>query len=208
MKDDIQNLIQQGEHQQQDFKHTIEDQKKIARTLVAFANTDGGRLLIGVKDNGKVVGINPEEEFHMIEGAAKLYCKPAIAFETKIWQESFKLVLEVSIEANPLRHHKAQNEEGEWKTYIRRKDQTLLANKIILKVWNLERKGVKKPLEYGKDEQVFLSKFSTQEAFTLSKLYHMFDFPKQKIDHLLALFIHWNLIQMEFTNEGVFYKLT
>lgn len=208
MKDDIQNLIQQGEHQQQDFKHTIEDQKKIARTLVAFANTAGGRLLIGVKDNGKVVGINPEEEFHMIEGAAKLYCKPAIAFETKIWQEAFKLVLEVSIEANPLRHHKAQNEEGEWKTYIRRKDQTLLANKIILKVWNLERKGVQKPLEYGKEEQVFLSKFSTQEAFTLSKLYHMFDFPKQKIDHLLALFIHWNLIQMEFTNEGVFYKLT
>lgn len=208
MKEDIQNLIQQGEHQQQDFKQTIEDQKKIARTLVAFANTDGGRLLIGVKDNGKVVGINPEEEFHMIEGAAKLYCKPVIAFETKIWQDGFRLVLEVSIEANPLRHHKAQNEEGEWKTYIRRKDQTLLANKIILKVWNLERKGIQKPLQYGKDEQTFLSIFSSEEAFTLSKLYHLFDFPKQKIDHLLALFIHWKLIQMEFTTDGVIYKLT
>lgn len=208
MKEDIQNLIQQGEHQQQDFKQTIEDQKKIARTLVAFANTDGGRLLIGVKDNGKVVGINPEEEFHMIEGAAKLYCKPEIAFESKIWQEGFRLVLEVSIEANPLRHHKAQNEEGEWKTYIRRKDQTLLANKIILKVWNLDRKGIQKPLQYGKDEQTFLSIFSREEAFTLSKLYHLLDFPKQKIDLLLALFIHWKLIEMEFTTEGVFYKLT
>lgn len=207
MKAGLDDLIQQGENQQQDFKHRIEDQKKIARTLVAFANTDGGSLLIGVKDNGKVAGINPEEEFHMIQGAAKLYCQPEIKFETKIWQDGFRLVLEVLVESNPLRHHKAQNEEGEWKTYIRRKDQTLLANKIILKVWNLERKGVQKPLEYGKDEQAFLSKFLAQEAFTLNKLYKMFDFPKQKVDHLLALFIHWKLIEMEFTSEGVFYRL-
>jgi predicted HTH transcriptional regulator len=200
-------LIKLGENQQQDFKHTIEDQKKIARTLVAFANTEGGRLLIGVKDNGKVAGVNPEEEYHMIEGAAKLFCKPEIKFETKIWQDGFRLVLEVSIEANPLRHHKAQNEEGEWKIYIRRKDQTLLANKIVLKVWNLERKGVQKPLKYGKDEQVFLTVFSTDATFTLSKLYRMFDFPKQKIDDLVALFIHWKLIQMDFTTEGVLYKL-
>jgi predicted HTH transcriptional regulator len=74
-------LIKLGENQQQDFKHTIEDQKKIARTLVAFANTEGGRLLIGVKDNGKVAGVNPEEEYHMIEGAAKLFCKPEIKFD-------------------------------------------------------------------------------------------------------------------------------
>jgi predicted HTH transcriptional regulator len=42
-------LIEEGEHQQQDFKYCINDSKKIAKSLVAFANTDGGRLLIGVK---------------------------------------------------------------------------------------------------------------------------------------------------------------
>ena len=45
----IEELISQGEHQQQDFKFEVSDSKKIARTLSAFANTDGGRLLIGVK---------------------------------------------------------------------------------------------------------------------------------------------------------------
>ena len=48
----------------------IDDAAKIARTLVAFANTDGGRLLIGVKDNGAVTGANQEEEYHMIDLAA------------------------------------------------------------------------------------------------------------------------------------------
>ena len=50
----LHHLIAQGEHQQQDFKYEISDVRKIARTLSAFANTDGGRLLIGVKDNGKI----------------------------------------------------------------------------------------------------------------------------------------------------------
>ena len=38
--------------------------------LVAFANTGGGRLLIGVKDNGKIAGIRSEEELYMIEAAS------------------------------------------------------------------------------------------------------------------------------------------
>ena len=56
----IEALIEQGEHQQLDFKFEVSDSKKIARTLSAFANTDGGRLLIGVKDNGNISGVRSE----------------------------------------------------------------------------------------------------------------------------------------------------
>ena len=59
-------LIAEGEHQQQDFKFEISDARKIARTLSAFSNTDGGRLLIGVKDNGKIAGVRSDEEKYMI----------------------------------------------------------------------------------------------------------------------------------------------
>jgi len=55
-KDYIYKLIEEGEHQQQDFKFEISDARKIAKSLSAFSNTDGGRLLIGVKDNGKIAG--------------------------------------------------------------------------------------------------------------------------------------------------------
>jgi len=41
----IQKLIEQGEHQQLDFKFEISDSQKIARSLVAFANTDGGKII-------------------------------------------------------------------------------------------------------------------------------------------------------------------
>ena len=70
--DYIHALIAEGEHQQQDFKFEISDARKIAKTLSAFANTDGGRLLIGVKDNGKIAGVRSEEEKYMIEAATLL----------------------------------------------------------------------------------------------------------------------------------------
>jgi hypothetical protein len=63
----IKSKILEGEHQQLDFKFEISDSRKIARTLVAFSNTDGGTLLIGVKDNGKIAGVRSEEEFYMVQ---------------------------------------------------------------------------------------------------------------------------------------------
>ncbi|MFM7769343.1 MAG: helix-turn-helix domain-containing protein, partial [Bacteroidota bacterium] len=57
----ILQYIQQGEHLHQDFKMRVDSSQKIARSLVAFANSEGGRLLIGVKDNGSVCGISPNE---------------------------------------------------------------------------------------------------------------------------------------------------
>ena len=49
--------IGEGEHQRQDFKYKITDSAKLARTISAFANTDGGRLLIGVRDDGVLCGV-------------------------------------------------------------------------------------------------------------------------------------------------------
>ena len=74
----IQDLIQEGEHQMLDFKFEISDSRRIARSLAAFANTDGGRLLVGVKDNGAIAGVRSDEEIHMIQAAAEMYCQPKV----------------------------------------------------------------------------------------------------------------------------------
>ena len=94
-KHPIEALIEQGEHQQLDFKFEVSDSKKIARTLSAFANTDGGRLLIGVKDNGAISGVRSEEEYYMIEAASKMYTHPEVPFTAKRWDVNGKAVLEV-----------------------------------------------------------------------------------------------------------------
>ena len=66
----VKKLIFEGEGVTLDFKKTITSCEKIAKTMVSFANNKGGRLLIGVADNGSITGVRSEdEERYMINRA-------------------------------------------------------------------------------------------------------------------------------------------
>lgn len=201
----LKQLIQAGEHERQDFKMRVDDQQKIARTLVAFANTNGGRLLIGVKDNGKITGVFPEEEFHVIKGAAELFCQPAVSFQSRVWEENLKLVLEIEVEPNPQRFVKAKDEDGNWKCYVRVKDETVKANKILIKLWHLEHNAIQKPLTFKNKELECLKALSeSQNPMTLSQLYKCLPFPKKDVDNSLTLLVHWDMVKWIF--EDSLYK--
>ena len=93
----LQQLISQGEGLNLDFKFAISDSRKIARSIVAFANAKGGKLLIGVKDNGVVAGIRSDEEIYMIDTALLMFCKPHIETKQKVLNYLGKEVLEVKV---------------------------------------------------------------------------------------------------------------
>jgi predicted HTH transcriptional regulator len=203
----LQDLIDQGEHVNQDFKFRIDDQRKIARTLCAFANTSGGRLLIGVKDNRKIAGCNPEEEIHMLEGAASIFCQPELRITSKIWQEDFRLVLEVSVAKSENGPHRAKDDDGKWKPYIRIKDKTTAVNKILEWVWIEQKRKTARPEHFGEDELLLLKSIGQFQPVTLSKLYRESTLPLRRVDRLLVLFICWNLVDMIFENDGIYYRL-
>jgi predicted HTH transcriptional regulator len=163
----IASLILEGEHQQQDFKFGITDSRKIARSLVAFANTDGGRLLIGVKDNGVIAGVRTDEEYYMIESAAQLYSKPEIRFESKVWNESGKTVLEVWVPPSPLRPHYVKEDDGQLQAYVRSRDENIQADDVIIAVW--QKRKVKKGalIRYSREEEALFALLNTQEDITL-----------------------------------------
>jgi predicted HTH transcriptional regulator len=199
-------LIAQGEHVHQDFKFCIDDQQKIARTLCAFANTDGGRLLIGVKDNRKIAGCNPDEEYHMIEGAATLFCQPPLKFQHKLWQDDHRLVLEIIIEPSKNKPHKAKDDHGRWRPYIRIKDHTTAVNKILERVWQYKKKPFAKPEKLDQEAIDFLKTIQAHEPLTLSKLYRLSVVPKNKVDYLLVRFISWDLVLMCYEQDGIYYR--
>ncbi len=203
----LQDLIDQGEHVNQDFKFRIDDQRKIARTLCAFANTSGGRLLVGVKDNRKIAGCNPEEEFHMLEGAASVFCQPELKITSKIWQEDFRLVLEVRVAKSEHGPHKAKDDDGKWKPYIRIKDKTTAVNKILEWVWIEQKRKTARPEHFGEDELQLLKSIGKFQPVTLSKLYRESKLPLRRVDRLLVLFICWELVDMMFENDGIYYRL-
>lgn len=135
----IEELISQGEHQQQDFKFEVSDSKKIARTLSAFANTDGGRLLIGVKDNGAISGVRSEEEYYMIEAASTMYTRPPVPFVAKRWELRGKIVLEIDVAPGADKPYLAPDKDDKYMAYIRVADENILANEILVLSWKKRR---------------------------------------------------------------------
>ena len=131
----IQNLIEEGEHEHQDFKYQISDARKIARSISAFANNAGGRLLIGVKDNGNIVGVESDEEIYMIEQAAKMYCRPPQDVKFSVYRVEGKNVLKVDIAVAKKRPVMVQEEDKRWKAYYRVADENILADPVHVKIW-------------------------------------------------------------------------
>lgn len=146
-------LIEQGEHQQLDFKFEVSDSKKIARTLSAFANTDGGRLLIGVKDNGAISGVRSDEEYYMIEAASEMYTQPKVPFEARRWTIQGKTVLEIEIAPGSEKPYRAPDKSDKYKAFIRVADENILANDVLVLSWQkqLQTNGtllkISKPVE-------------------------------------------------------------
>jgi predicted HTH transcriptional regulator len=203
----IKRLIEQGEHQHLDFKFEISDSKKIARTFSAFANTGGGKLLVGVKDNGVIAGIRTEEEVYMIESAADIYCRPPVKYSTKKWFIGGKWILEVTIEESQKKPHYARNEDGRWLAYLRVEDQNLLANRILIRVWKnkTRKKGIF--LKYSYPEERILQYLRKNNKVTLSEFIKTAKINRSRAENILVSLISIGILEMEFTEKEVYYKL-
>ena len=54
----LESLLQQPEGKTLEFKRDLSSPKPILKTLVAFANTAGGRLIIGITDDHQLIGVD------------------------------------------------------------------------------------------------------------------------------------------------------
>lgn len=203
----IYGLIGEGEHTQQDFKFEISDAQKIAKSLSAFSNTIGGRLLIGVKDNGRIAGIRSDEEIYMIEAAAQVYCEPQVEFGLKNYRIEGRTVLEVTIPEAENKPVLAKDENGRGWAYLRIADENILATPIHLRVWR-EAKSPKGCLvTYTDREQQLLSCMQEQGEVSFSRLCRLSGLPRPVTESLLAKFIRFEIAETVFRNHRFYFRL-
>jgi predicted HTH transcriptional regulator len=202
----IRNLIAGGETQQLDFKFMISDSRKIAKTVSAFSNTDGGRLLIGVKDNGAIAGVKSDEEYYMVEAAATLFCRPSVSFKVKKWIIEGKTILEVIIPKNENIVF-AKNEESKWLAYVRVKDQNILANRVLIEVWKRKNKIKGTFIEYSKSENALLNYLAENKNISLSKFTKLSKLTRRAAEDILIDLASLDVIQVELNEKGALYSL-
>jgi len=203
----IKRLIAEGEHQTLDFKFEISDAKKIARSLVAFANTDGGRLLIGVKDNGNISGIKSDEEAYMIETASHLYCRPNVPFKTISHVVDGKNVLEVIVNPSNEKPHLAPGKDDKWTPFIRVKDENQVANNVIVKVWQRQTQEGGVYLKYSETEKQLLTYVEKNGEISFSRACRIIKARQQKVENILANFIAIGVLEPVFNGSRVKYQI-
>jgi predicted HTH transcriptional regulator len=204
----IRQLIAQGENQHLDFKFEISDAKKIARTLSAFANSEGGTLLIGVKDNGNIAGIRTDEETYMIESAAYIYCKPKVEYAIKPWDIESKTILEVTVKPSKLRPHQAPWKNNLWRAFVRIKDENFVANAVQVEVWKKLRSNKGTFVKYNITEEKLLAYLRDHEEITLRQFCKLCKINYPTAKKILVNLVAIGIISIQFTENSTSYSLS
>jgi predicted HTH transcriptional regulator len=205
MSQKIKKLIEQGEGVSLDFKQLIQNPHKIAKSMVSFANTHGGILLIGVRDNGSIAGIKAEEEFHMLELAASFYAKPEIKFTVEPHTIEGKSVLLVTIPIGENQPYYAKGEDEKWWVYVRVNDNCILASKTTVDFMHAKKHAAKVTL--GKIEQNILSFLRENDRVTQSELCKMFNLGNRRVGRILVDLMRIQAIRSHTLEKTEFFTL-
>jgi predicted HTH transcriptional regulator len=202
----IYDLIAKGENLNTDFKFEISDSRKIARSVSAFANTDGGRLLVGVKDNGKIAGIRSEEEFYMIQAATTLYLKPKMNPEYRNWNIKGMHVLEIIVPKSENTIYYAQDENRHWKPYVRIHDQNHLAPRLLEIIWKKKnKKGIL--LKYSVAESCLLQMVSADVSVSREQFKKKALVSDSEADEIISDLVSINVLRYFFQDTDLRFSL-
>ena len=204
------SLIREGEHQQQDFKYRVADAAKLAKSVSAFANTNGGRLLIGVRDDGHLSGVRSEEEIFMMHQAAYKFCRPEASIKFDTYHVDGRTIVVATVPPSERKPVSALNEEGRQRAYIRIADENIVASPVHLAIWREQQSERGSMMTYTEGVKKLLQAMTTDEPqqFTLNQVVRRSRLPRPKVITLLARLIRFGVARWEYHDQQFFFCLS
>jgi predicted HTH transcriptional regulator len=202
----LQSLIREGEHQQQDFKYRVSDAMKLAKSVSAFANTDGGRLLIGVRDDGHMSGVRSEEEIYMMHQAAYRYCRPEASIKFDTYHVEGRTIVIATVPPSEKRPICAVGDDDKSRAYIRIADENIVASPVHLAIWRDAQNAQGTMMTYTDTVRKLLDAMLGQRL-TLNQLVRRSAIPRHKVITLLARLIRFRVAQWEYANQQFLFSL-
>lgn len=202
----LKNLIGEGEGQNLDFKYNINSAPKIAKSLVAFANADGGVLLVGVKDNGRIVGVATDEELFMIELAAESFCAPQVNYSIEKIKVEDKVVLKVMVPSGNNKPYFAIDEQNRKQAYMRLKDENIAIDRTLVAWLKRQHTNGKTLIRYQKEEQLLFSLIERKKNITLKDFYKEAHIPPSLAEKIMLNLCSVGLLMIRLTDEGTVFS--
>lgn len=217
---DVNRLIEEGEGFEIEFKRKVTSPEKVARALIAFANTKGGHILFGVDDDGSIVGVESEKsEVDMIRQAGKDFCIPEIDPVLDIVPFDGKDVIVAYVpESSDKPHYFAGASNGngngngshddETKVFIRVNDKTVMASKEVVKILRDEREDAPPmKIEIGENERRLFGYLDKYERITAKEFSSIVNIGEQRASRILVSMVRAGVLRIHTMEKQDFYTL-
>jgi predicted HTH transcriptional regulator len=210
---ELNEIIENGENQQVEFKRKFTEPEKIAKEMIAFANTQGGRILFGIDDDKKVVGVESEKgEIEYIDLAAKFYCEPQLNFTIDIMHIYRKDVIVLNIPESTRKPHRlienGKEDGDDTKVYIRVKDKSVQASNETIKVLKrLRHDAPAQIINLGDKERALLDYLSKHDRVTLKEFREFLNLSNRRASRIIVNLVRADLIRLHNHEKDDFYTL-
>lgn len=212
---DVNALIEEGEGFEVEFKRKFSTAEKIARTLIAFANTRGGHILFGVDDDGSIVGVESEKsEVDMIREAGMHFCVPEIEPEIDIVPFNGLDVVVATITESDQKPHYFSGESNGYpngegtRVYIRVNDKTVMASKEVVKILKNERPDAPAiKIEIGENEKRLFRYLDENERITSREFSKLVNISQHRASRILVGLVRAGVVRIHTLEKTDFFTL-
>jgi len=198
---EIKNLVKEGETDTIEFKRKANFPEKIVKEIVAFANTRGGKLLIGVDDDCSVPGIkNYIEDIYSLEKAIASYCMPKIKYHLDVVKinEKRAVLLYNIFESAKKPHFVIEKIDGKnKKSYIRLADKSIQASHEMIEILRKRKRPRDIKVNFGEKEKKLMHYLRDHEGITLSTFSRIANINKSIASKTLIWLVSANILDIE-----------
>jgi predicted HTH transcriptional regulator len=203
---DIRKLVLEGEGQHLEFKRKAAHPEKIVREFIAFANTDGGTLLVGVDDDGSIPGLKyPEEEIHVITAALQQTCRPLLVYQESVLPISEnRSVIRYDISPSEKLHFQILDKTRE--TFVRVQDMSIKASAEMQEIIRRSKKKRDVRFVFGDAEKNLMSYLEQNPQITLPQYIKFSGLNRFRASRKLILLVLANVLKITASEKGDLYS--
>ncbi|MCW9066275.1 MAG: ATP-binding protein [Ignavibacteriaceae bacterium] len=202
-------LIEEGENLQCEFKRHFTTPEKIAREMIAFANTKGGYVIFGVDDDKEVVGVDSEKaESEMIKDAAENYCEPPLDYLIDFIELYGKELVVVSIPESDFKPHRLQDYQNELDinkavVLVRINDKSVQASKEMVRILRANSADLSlKKYTIGQTEKMVFEYLGKYERISVKELSNLVNISERRASRTLVKMVRANLLLIHTKDNG------
>ncbi len=202
-------LIEDGESLTVEFKQRFTTEEKIAKEMIAFANTKGGVMIFGVEDDGKICGVLSEKgEAELIKTAAEKYCEPPVQYSIDFLNIGKDELVVVNIYESENKPHRIQDYQKKIdlntaQVYVRVNDKSVLAGKEMIKILQSQtNETALVNYTISKNEKIAFELLEKEEAITVKQLAEKANLSNRRASRTLINMVRANLLYIHHKDNG------